>query len=134
MIKLNRRSARVVTIGYTNCKGCGNAAYPGDNTKMIFTTFLAKCRCTDVSTSVMAESNVMMPPMTSLLGIDPFVRRDNNPLLCRWSFEPAIIITCGSMLTVLCTLIVVPTDCPQSNLGTVKNIRPKERRRRIEII
>ena len=50
--------------------------------------------------------------MTSLLGIDPSVRRDNNPLLCRWSFEPAITITCGSMLIVLGTLIVVPNDSP----------------------
>ena len=104
-------------------KGSGNVAYPGDNTKMTFTTFLVKCRCTDDSTSVMAESNVIIAsPMTSLLGIDPSVRRDYNPLLCRWSFEPAITITCGSMLTILRTLIVMPPDCPQSNLGAVKKI------------
>ena len=92
--------------------------------KMIFTKFLVKCRCTDASTSAMAESNVIIySPMTSLLGIDPSVRRDNNPLLCQWSFEPAIIITCGSMLIVLRTLIVMPADCPQSYLGAVNTAK-----------
>ena len=62
----NRRSAIVVTIMYTNCNGSGSAAYPGDNTKTIFTTFMVKRRRTDVSTSVIAS------PIISLLGSDPF--------------------------------------------------------------
>ena len=123
MITLNCDSANVETIVYTNCKGSGNMAYPGDNTKMIFTTFLVNCRYSDVSTSVMGESNVMIAsPIISLLGIDPSVSRDNNPLLCMWSFEPATIITSGSMLIVLCPLIFMPTDCPQANLGAFKKI------------
>ena len=73
-------------VDNTNCNGSGSAAYPGDNTKTIFTAFLVKrCRI-DVSTSVMAERSVIIvSPITSLLGTDPSVRRVSSPRHCRRS-------------------------------------------------
>ena len=119
----NCPSFSVVTIVYKNCNGSGSAVWPDENIKMIFTTFLVKHPCFDVSASVMTDRNVLIPsPMTSLLGIDTSVRRCNSPQLSKWSFEPAIFITCGSKLTTLCKLFSMSTDCPQSILGATRTI------------
>ena len=57
---------------------------------------------------------------TSMLGHDlPSIKPFNNPQLCKWFFDSAIMTTCGSMFTTLCTLIVIHTDCPQSRLEAI---------------
>ena len=96
--------------------------------KTTLTSCLAKQRCIDFSASIMAERSVMIAsPVTAELGDHPSTRPFKNPLLCKWSFDPAIMTTCGSMFTTLCTLIAIPTACPQSRLGAVRKIRQAKR-------
>ena len=77
IITSNRPSGSVATtIDLSNCNGSASAEYPGDKIKTILTTFLLKHRCID---SVMANKSVIIAsPITSLLGIDPSVRRLNS--------------------------------------------------------
>ena len=106
-----------VTIVFTNYNGSGSAAYLSYNMKMILTTFLVK---PFVTASVMAHSSLIIAsPKNSLLGFYPTVRPLNRPRLCKRSCEPDIIITKGSMLTTLCMIIAMPTDCPLSSLKTL---------------
>ena len=80
--------------------------------KTSLTSCLAKQRCIDFSASNMAERSATIAPS------DEFY----NPLLCKWSFDPAIMTTFESMFTTLCTLIASPTACPRSRLGAVSKI------------
>ena len=60
--------------------------------------------------------------MTSELGGQLSTRPFKKPLLCKWSTDPAIMTSCGSMFITLCLLIAISTACPQSKLGAARKI------------
>ena len=100
------------TIAYTNFSLSGRCAYPGDSANTALGVILVKAPSFMVSTTSPIDSRIsFIADHTASLAVVGSLSLLTKPLLCRWSFMPAITIVIGFISVCRCTPIAIDTDC-----------------------